>query len=611
MDGTALLLPILVPSLAAAVVFALPERLRSLRDGLFVFAGLANLFAVLQLMSGDFSFSAPWASKWFEFSLLATPYAKFTIAAAAAIVFLIVLYTAAFMRGKAASRGFAALTLFTLGFVNGAVLADNLIVFLFFWEGLMLPLFGMIAMGGRDSFRTAIKAFVINGVADLCMMVGIVIVMMLAGTATISGISLQTSGVLPGAAFLLMLAGALAKAGCMPFHSWIPDAAKDAPLPFMALFPGAIEKLLGIYLVARLSFDIFSLEAASYISTMMMIVGSATILFAVLMALIQKDFKRLLSFHAISQVGYMVLGIGTATPVGIVGGIFHMFNNAIYKSCLFLTGGAVERQTGTTDLRKLGGLARKMPVTWAGFAIAALSISGVPPFNGFFSKELVYDGALARHWIFYAAALAGSFFTAASFLKLGHAAFLGKRPKELDGVKEAPPAMLLGIVLLAAGCVLFGLWNSLPLDRWIAPILGDATGGAVFGGFHVNILWYVTVGVLLAAVANHIYGVKKTGAGLGAVDHIYHAPVAEKLYGRAEEGFFDPYRYGLGVVGAVARAAWLIDRWIDSIYDVVTVRTTLAASRAVRAVHDGSHTTYLAWSLGGAAVVAVYLLWRS
>nr|HPM42003.1 complex I subunit 5 family protein [bacterium] len=359
MEGTALFLPILIPSLAAAVVFALPERMRGLRDGLFVSAGLANLFAVLRLMRGDISFSAPWASKWFEFSLLATPYAKFTIAAAAAIVFLIVIYTAAFMKGKSSSKGFAALTLFTLGFVNGAVLADNLIVFLFFWEGLMLPLFGMIAMGGRDSFRTAIKAFVINGVADLCMMVGIVIVMMLAGTATISQIKLQTAGILPGAAFLLMLAGALAKAGCMPFHSWIPDAAKDAPLPFMALFPGAIEKLLGIYLVARLSFDIFSLEAASYISTVMMVVGSATILLAVLMALIQKDFKRLLSFHAISQVGYMVLGIGTATPVGIVGGIFHMFNNAIYKSCLFLAGGAVERQAGTTDLRKLGGLARK------------------------------------------------------------------------------------------------------------------------------------------------------------------------------------------------------------------------------------------------------------
>ena len=132
-----------------------------------------------------------------------------------------------------------------------------------------------------------------------------------------------------------------------------------------------------------------------------MMVGAVTILLAVVMALVQKDYKRLLSYHAISQVGYMVLGIGTALPIGIIGGLFHMINHAMYKSCLFLTGGAVEKQAGTTDLDKLGGLARKMPVTFVCFFIAAASISGVPPFNGFFSKELVYDAALEQRLVFY------------------------------------------------------------------------------------------------------------------------------------------------------------------------------------------------------------------
>ena len=113
----------------------------------------------------------------------------------------------------------------------------------------------------------------------------------------------------------------------------------------------------------------------------MMVIGSVTILAAVMMALVQKNYKKLLSYHAISQVGYMILGIGTMTPVGIVGGLFHMINNAMYKSCLFLTGGAVEKQIGTTDLDKLGGLGVKMPITFACFVITALSISGVPPFN--------------------------------------------------------------------------------------------------------------------------------------------------------------------------------------------------------------------------------------
>ena len=117
-----------------------------------------------------------------------------------------------------------------------------------------------------------------------------------------------------------------------------------------------------------------------------------------MMALVQKDYKRLLSYHAISQVGYMILGIGTALPVGIVGGLFHMINHAHVQELPVPHGGSVEKQAGTTDLAKLGGLARKMPVTFACFIVAALSISGCPPFNGFFSKELVYDGALeARH----------------------------------------------------------------------------------------------------------------------------------------------------------------------------------------------------------------------
>ena len=140
----------------------------------------------------------------------------------------------------------------------------------------------------------------------------------------------------------------------MPFHSWIPDAAIDADLPFMALFPAALEKLLGIYFLARISLEMFKLTPTSWISTLMMIIGSITIIFAVMMALIQKDYKRLLSYHAISQVGYMILGIGTAVPIGIVGGLFHMINHAMYKSGLFLTAGSIEKQTGTTDLKKLG-----------------------------------------------------------------------------------------------------------------------------------------------------------------------------------------------------------------------------------------------------------------
>jgi NADH-quinone oxidoreductase subunit L len=439
-------------------------------------------------------------------------------------------------------------------------------------------------------------------------MIGIALTYYISGTLTMSQIHLPLTA-LGATAFLFMMVGAISKAGSMPFHSWIPDAAVDAPLPFMAFLPASLEKLLGIYLLARISLDMFQLHPGSWVSTVMMIVGAVTILLAVAMALIQKDFKRLLSYHAISQVGYMILGIGTAVPAGMVGGLFHMINHAMYKSCLFLTGGSVEKQAGTTDLKKLGGLAAKMPVTFVCFVIAAAAISGVPPFNGFFSKELVYDGALERHWLYYAAAALGSFLTAASFLKLGHAAFLGRLNESHKNVKEAPAAMLIPMGIIAFFCVLFGVYNYLPLNQLIQPILGTRLEGHHFAGFHVNVtLTAITVLVLIAALVNHLFGVKKTGSGIGAVDHIHHAPILGPVYDRAENRFFDPYDIGLKLIAVVARIAWIIDRSIDWLYMTLTVRLAYGFSALARAFQTGNYSTYLAWSLAGTALVIVFIV---
>ena len=126
------------------------------------------------------------------------------------------------------------------------------------------------------------------------------------------------------------------------------------------------------------------------LSIVLALIGAATIIIAVMIAMVQHNLKKLLSYHAISQVGYMVLGIAPGTPVGIAGGVFHMLNHAIYKCCLFLCGGAVEQATGTAELERLGGLGKKMSITFAACLIAALSISGIPPLNGFVSKWMVY-----------------------------------------------------------------------------------------------------------------------------------------------------------------------------------------------------------------------------
>ena len=609
MTNNILTLPILIPLIAAVLIMLTSRKWRYMKEALTLIATAATLLVVALLFRKNINYMIPWAGFGFEFSLRCYNFSSFITLAASFFGLLVALYSVTFLFDKGYAKSFYVYFLITLSFVNGTVLADNLVLLLFFWEGLLLTLFLMIAIGNPLAFKTATKAFVIVGLSDLCFMVGAALAGHLSGTFAISKMSISMTG-LGGLAFIFLMIGAIAKAGSMPFHTWIPDAATDAPLPFMAFLPAAIEKLVGIYFLARLSLDIFKSDPHSWASTLMMTVGAITIVLAVAMALIQKDYKRLLSYHAISQVGYMILGVGTLVPAGIVGGLFHMLNNSLYKSCLFFTGGSVEKQTGTTDLNKLGGLWKKMPVTFACFVVAALSISGVPPFNGFFSKELVYDGALERGWIFYVAAVVGSFLTAASFLKLGHAAFIDKQRTKLDATKEAPISMLIPMIVIAVICIVFGLWNSLPINGLIAPSLSEHwLEGKNLAGFPANMmLVIVTVVVLIAALLNHLYGVKKSGSGLHAADHIYHAPVLENIYAKAEKRFFDPYDIGLRLINVVSKAASGIDKGIDWVYNDLSVRVSYGISGLVRKFQNGSYIGYIIWAVSAAVLVITFLI---
>ena len=600
-----LLTVIIVPAVLSLLALLFPARARGVREGIALIGTLANLVAAAMLFGKNASFDVPWGGFGIDFSLRLYHFSSFILLASSGFAFLTALYSSVFMKGREFSKQFYFYFLITVTLVNGAVLANNLVVLLFFWEGLLVTLFGMIMTGSRAAFPTAVKAIVLVGLSDLCMMLGIGMTGFLAKTLEIDKIHLPLDrwGTF---AFIFLMIGAISKAGSMPFHSWIPDAAVDAPLPFMSLLPAALEKLLGIYFLARICLDLFAFNAGTPISCLVMTIGAVTILLAVMMALIQKDYKRLLSYHAISQVGYMILGIGTALPAGIVGGLFHMINHAMYKSCLFLTGGAVEKQAGTTDLRKLGGLGRRMPVTFTCFFIAAAAISGVPPFNGFFSKELVFDGALESGTIFYFAAVLGAFFTAASFLKLGHSAFLGKPAKGAGTVHEAPWPMLLPMIVIALGCVLFGVYNPLPLNGLIQPILGTRLEGHNYAGLPKNwLLVGISLIVLAAALLNHLYGVKRTKCGLGAVDHIHHAPGLSTIYKWAEMRRFDPYDIGMFIVNGLSRLFWRIDRGIDRFYDDFSVRLAKALSCGIRKAHTGNQALYIVYILAGMAVIGV------
>lgn len=509
---------------------------------------------------------------------------------------LIAIYSWHFFQDKKQLLKFYFYLLITLGLASGAVLANNLFIMLFFWEGLLLTLYAMIQMGSKNAYKTAAKAFIINAVADLCLMLGIILVGFLANTMIMTKIVVPLNN-LGTAAFILLFIGASAKAGAMPFHSWIPDAGLDAPLPFMALIPAAFDKLLGIYFLTRICLDLFKLDPSSWLSTLLMSIGAITIILAVMMALVQKNMKGLLSFHAISQVGYMILGIGTCLPIGIIGGIFHMINNAFYKSCLFLCAGSVEKQTGTTQLEELGGLSKLMPITFICFIITALSISGVPPFNGFFSKEMLYDAALERGWYFYAAAILGSFFTGASFLKLGHAVFLGKTNKI---GKEAHWSMLLPMLILSGACVFLGFFNYLPI-QFLSKAIIPAHNALNF------ILVGATLLVILLALLNHFFGVKKYGQAIKALDHIHYFPLLAPLYDHAEKKHFDPFELGSKFALGLARLSWLVDRLVDAFYNLVAAMAMLIG-KMIKSAHTGNYSFYLAWVIAASFILMWYVV---
>ncbi|MCK4237175.1 MAG: NADH-quinone oxidoreductase subunit L, partial [Candidatus Krumholzibacteria bacterium] len=527
---------------------------------------------------------------------------------------LIILYSLGYLRGRDTASIYYSYILWTIAAAAGVVLSDSLLLLLIFWEVLTVLLFFLVNMGGKGHEKAAAKCFTVLGFTDATMLLGIVMIWVKFQTVTISELSISTGSSFGAITFVLLFIGAIAKAGAMPFHSWIPEMAKPTPASIIAFLPASLDKLLGIYLLARISLDIFTIETGSWLSIMMMIVGAATIIFAVMMALAQHNLKKLLSFHAVSQVGYMVLGVGSGIPIAIVGGLFHMLNHAIYKSGLFLGAGAVEKQTGTTELEDLGGLAAVMPVTFITMIITAFSISGVPPFNGFVSKWLVYQGMLrGGYMIFLVVAIFGSALTLASFVKVLHSLFLGRRPERFRDVKEIGFSMQLPMIFLAILCVLFGVFARYPLERFILPIVGGgdvsvATGEIVSAeGF-----WNPGLATLLIIVGIVV------GLVIYAFSQIRKVRVDENVWVGGNimdnEEMRIPgthfYKTVTDEISPVFKAAFR-DGEMGAL-DIYNVWGRLGDSlvQVLRAVHNGILSTYLSWALIGLGVLAFILMFR-
>jgi len=567
------------------------------------------------------------------------------VMAAAGMALLVTVYSVRAMAEHPRVPVFHAWTLWTVAAVLAAAMANNLVLLVVAWEVATVGLYLLIGLGHPLGRAGAMKTFAILGFADVCLLLGVAMLAQGSGEANplflVSGVGgADTGSPLMAVAYLLMTVAALAKAGAMPLHTWIPAASEHAPTPVFALLPAALDKLLGIYLLARITFGVFAVSSA--LATVLMVIGAATILLAVMMAMIQHNLKRLLAFHAVSQVGYMVLGMGLAawvlaegraaggaTPaqqavatVAFCGGLLHMLNNAIYKGCLFLTAGSVERVTGTMELDRLGGLARTLPATFICCVVAALAISGVPPMNGFVSKWLVYHGALGAGsglaLVCLVVAVFGSALTLASFVKVVHSVFLGTRGSAApaDAAPSESGWMAVATVVLAAACVGLGVWGGSAVRGLILPAaeaVGLSSAGLAasgWGGLEVRGgagLWepstatvLILIGVGLGAlvylysralrvrvVENFVAGEDSTSDALWHVsgtqfyETIRRLPGLRVVFGDAQVGAFDVYR----LAGQYGRT--LVEH--------------------LRGWHSGLLAAYASWIILGLAVLVTVL----
>lgn len=600
MKANILVLPIVIAFMAGLLCLFLTDRSKRPRSCLSISTlSLIFLICVMIFIKGDLRLLYASSFMGITFDLVSDKLSSWIILAISFFGLLIGVYSIKAMEGFGKLSEYWTYFLWTVGAAVGAAAANDLVLLLVFWGFLALTLYLLVGLG-EGSETAAKKTFVIVGGADALMIFGIGIIWYLTGTLQISAIRLNLVEPLPIIAYLCLLTGALAKTGAIPLHGWIPDSAEVAPVSVMAFLPAALDKLLGIYLLVRISVGMFIMAPNSPVSTLLLVIGSFTIIIGVMMALVQHDLKKLLSFHAISQVGYMIIGIGSAIPVGVAGGLFHMVNNAIYKSCLFLCSGAVEKRTGTTDLDKLGGLARLMPVTFFSCLVSSLAIAGIPPLNGFVSKWMIYQGLIGLKdygspvWIIWLlCAMFASALTLASFIKVIHAVFLGER-SSAEKISEVEPSMWFPMLLLAVICLIFGIFAfSIPLKYIIYPaILGVSYMGdwapqaatlLIVIGIVAGIIYYAFGRIRIrsdeAFIGNEAQTADMRVSGVEFYRTVTELNVINKIYDFIERKSLDAYEQ-------LSKAVFLF-------------------SDILKSFHSGILSIYLAWCFFGLILILV------
>jgi multicomponent Na+:H+ antiporter subunit D len=376
------------------------------------------------------------------------------------------------------------LLLLLIGGLVGVVVTGDLFNLFVFLEIYSLASYALITLGGDRAVVASFRYLILGTIAGSFYLMGVGFIYFSTGTLNMADAAQRLLPLFGSptivAAVALIVVGMSIKLALFPLHVWLPDAHSYAP-PVVAAILAAVQVEVAAYVIVRMMFNVF--QPAYFIETLPVTtvigwVAAAGIIFGSVMAIAQKDFKRMLAYSTVAQVAYIGLGIGLANPLGLIGGLLHILNHSFMKSCLFLIAGGIRYQTGLREIPKFAGLGRKMPLMMTAFTVAALSMVGIPPTAGFFSKwYLVLGGIEAGNWVFVGVILASSLLTAVYFFRMIEKLFAAPPSDDpaMEKAREPSGRILVPIIILAAGILILGLANAFIVNQVLLPVVQKLT----------------------------------------------------------------------------------------------------------------------------------------
>jgi len=612
----------------------------------FVLSMLVASYTISQSFGGHtadpFARSILWATLGdlqIRMGFLVDPLTAMMLIVVTVVASLVQIYSIGYMHGDPRfPRYFAYLSLFSAAMLS-LVIADNLLLFFISWEMVGLASYLLIGFWfeRRSAMRAAKKAFIVTRLGDTGLFLGVMLLFwytkelnirsileavptLLNATVNIGQLSIP---MLPLAG-LLLFAGAVGKSAQFPLHVWLPDAM-EGPTPVSALIHAATMVAAGVYLVGR-TYGIFAYEPHSITLTTVAVIGGITAIFAASIATVQNDIKRVLAYSTISQLGYMMLGLGVG---GYTAGLFHLMTHAFFKANLFLGSGSVIHGTGTQDMREMGGLAKKMPKTYWTFMLGTLALIGIPGTAGFFSKdEILLDAFHSCKPLFFIG-LAAAFLTAFYMTRLMALTFWGEPRKDDGHAHESPANMTIPLIILAALSILAGYvgvpWNNMfhhfihfgeseaEFSVMVASIATLTAASGIFLGW----LIYVKKAIPASLFREKLPWAYNILANKYYMDEFYWLVLVRPLFwitGRLsvfDKSIVDGFVNGVGYVTlAFSEIDAFFDKWvIDGAVNLIGIITRLSG-KLLSYAQTGSVQNYLLVVFTGVLAIAVVFLYR-